>query len=198
MSPSLFISNLIGGAVGSAVILPFIIILGALVSEDATSVILGILAADGVISIPVAFSSLFVGIVLGDTGIYMLGRLASTHPRLGRYVSHDFLVPFREWLQKRYVLTVFSACFIPGSRFLTYVSCGFFRTRFSTFLLTAVAATSIWTAILFSVSYWFGGFTSGWLTHLRWGIAAAFLLALFFVGRHNLHIYRARKVALEI
>ena len=198
MSPFILLSSLIDSAVGNIVVLPFIIILGALFSEDATSVILGILAADGVISIPVAFPALFVGIVLGDSGIYLLGRLASTHPRLERYVNHDFLAPFREWLTKRYVLTVFSACFIPGSRFLTYVACGFFRTRFSTFLLTAVAATSIWTTILFSASYWFGSFTSDWLAHLRWGIAAIFLLSIFFIGRHNLHAYRARKVALEI
>jgi len=198
MSPFILLSSLIDSAVGNIFVLPLIIILGALISEDATSVILGILAADGAISIPIAFSSLFVGIVLGDSGIYLLGRFASTHPLLERYVSHDLLAPFREWLKKRFVLTVFSACFIPGSRFLTYVSCGFFRTPFLTFLLTAIAATSIWTAILFSVSYWFGSFTSGWLAHLRWGIAAIFLLSIFFIGRHNLRVYRAKKVELSV
>ena len=172
MSPFILLSSIIDSAVGNAAVLPLIIILGALFSEDATSVILGILAADGAVSILVAFSSIFIGIALGDSGIYLLGRLASSHPRLGHYVNHDFLVPFHEWLNKRYVLTVFSACFIPGSRFLTYAACGFFRTRFPTFLLTAIAATSIWTTILFSVSYWFGSFTSGWLSYLRWGIAA--------------------------
>jgi membrane protein DedA with SNARE-associated domain len=177
---------------------PFLIILGAFFSEDVTAVIIGILAADGVLSIPVALSCLFIGIVLGDSSIYLLGRIASTYPRLGRYVGHDFFVPFRTWLQRRYVLTVFSARFIPGSRFLTYVACGFFRLRFPTFFLTAIAAASIWTTILFSASYWFGGLTSHWLAHLRWGIVAVFLLLLFFIGRHNLRLYRAKKAELEI
>lgn len=193
MSPSLFLSNLIGGAVGSTVILPFIIILGAIFSEDVTAVIVGILAADGIISIPLALACLFIGIIFGDSGIYLLGRIARTHPRLAHYVDHDFLAPFRAWLGKRLVLTVFSARFIPGSRFLTYVASGFFRAPFPTFLLTTITAASIWTTILFSVSYWFGGFTSGWLAHLRWGIAAIFLLSLFFIGRHNLRIYRSKK-----
>ncbi|MCX6787338.1 MAG: VTT domain-containing protein [Candidatus Kaiserbacteria bacterium] len=177
---------------------PFMIILGALFSEDVTAVIIGILAADGVLSIPVALSSLFIGIILGDSGIYCLGRIASTHPRLARYVDHDFLVPFRTWLKKRYVLTVFSARFIPGSRFLTYVACGFFRSRFPTFLLTVIASASIWTTILFSTSYWFGSVTSGWLAHLRWSIAAVFLLSLFFIGRHNFRAYRARKAEVSV
>jgi len=177
---------------------PFLIIIGAFFSEDVTAVIIGILAADGVITIPVALISLFIGIVLGDSSIYGLGRLASTHQQLGRYVDHDFLAPFRTWLKKRYVLTVFSARFIPGSRFLTYVACGFFHLRFPTFLLTAITAASIWTTLLFFASYWFGSFTSGWFSHIRWGIAIAFLLSLFFVGRHNLLAYRARKAELEI
>ncbi|MFA5744902.1 MAG: VTT domain-containing protein [Candidatus Paceibacterota bacterium] len=194
MSPFILLSSIIHNAVGHIFVLPFIIILGSLVSEDATAVVIGILAADSAISIPIALSSLLVGIILGNSGIYLLGRYASTHPQLGRYVDHDFLVPFREWLKKRYVLTVFSACFIPGSRFLTYVSCGFFRMRFSTFLLTATTATSIWTIIiLFFVSYLFGSVTSGWFSHLRWGIAVIFLLSLFFIGRHNLRMYRTRK-----
>jgi hypothetical protein len=54
---------------------------------------------------------------------------------------------------------------------------------------------SIWTTMLFTASYWFGSLTSGWLEHVRWGIAGAFLIFLFLVGRHNLRAYRAGKSA---
>lgn len=193
-----FLSSLISGAIGSTIALPLMIIIGAFFFEDVTAVIIGILAADGFISIPIALLSLSIGIILGDSGIYCLGRLASTHPRLGKYVDHDFLAPFRAWLKNRYMLTVFSARFIPGSRFLTYVACGFFRSRFPTFLLMVIAAASIWSTLLFSASYWFGNITSGWISHIRWGIAAAFLLSLFFIGRHNFLAYRAKKKELSI
>ncbi|MCR4276023.1 MAG: VTT domain-containing protein [Candidatus Parcubacteria bacterium] len=196
---SLFLSNLIGGgAEGSVALLAFIIILGTFLLEDTTTVIVGMLAADGILGIPLALSSLYAGIVLGDIGLYFLGYLASTNSRLARYVDHDFIAPFRAWLESRFVLTVFSARFIPGSRLPTYTASGFFRSPLSTFILTAILATSIWTTFLFTVSYWFGNLTAGWLGHARWGIAGAFLIALFFIGRHNLLAYRAKKEELGI
>lgn len=191
-----FLSHLIGGAVGSSA-LSLAIILGTFILEDPTTVIVGVLAADGVIGVPTALFSLYAGIVIGDIGLYCLGYLASTHPRLARYVDHDFIAPFRTWLETRYVLTIFSARFIPGSRLPTYTASGFFRSPLSTFVLTAILATSIWTTLLFSASFWFGSFTSEWEGPFRWSIALAFLLALFFIARHNLLAYRAKKNGLD-
>ena len=193
-----FLSHLIGGAVGSSVLLSLAIILGTFILEDPTTVIVGVLAADGVIGVPIALFSLYAGIVVGDIGLYCLGYLASTHPRLARYVDHDFIAPFRAWLETRYVLTIFSARFIPGSRLPTYTASGFFRSPLSTFVLTAILATSVWTTFLFSASYWFGSFTSEWEGPIRWGIALVFLLVLFFIARHNLLAYRAKKNGSDI
>ncbi len=193
MSLSLFLSHLIGGASGSSITLSLVIILGTFILEDPTTVIVGVLAADGAIGVPLALCSLYAGIILGDIGLYCLGWLASTHPRLGRYVDHEFIAPFRAWLESRYVLTIFTARFIPGSRLPTYTASGFFRSPLSTFVLTAIVATSVWTTILFSTSYWFGNFTSSWIGSVRWGVALLFLLILFFVGRRNLSAYRAKK-----
>ncbi|MDD2657359.1 MAG: DedA family protein [Candidatus Pacebacteria bacterium] len=198
MSPTLFISHIIGGAVGSSALVALAIMIGTFFLEDTTTVIVGMLAADGIISIPLALISLYAGIVVGDLALYCLGYLASTHPRLARYVDHDFVAPFRAWLETRFVLTIFSARFIPGSRMPTYTASGFFRSPLSTFIVTAIGATSIWTTVLFTASYWFGSLTSGWLGHVRWGIAGAFLLTLFLIARHNLLAYRAKKNELDI
>jgi membrane protein DedA with SNARE-associated domain len=192
-----FIFNFIGGAVGSTVLLSLAIALGTFFLEDTTTVIVGVLAADGIIGIPTALFSLYAGIILGDIVLYCLGWLASTHPRLARFVDHDFIAPFRAWLESRFVLTVFSARFIPGSRMPTYTASGFFRSPLSTFILTVTIATSIWTTILFTASYWFGSLTSSWMGPVRWGIALLFLVALFVIGRHNLLTYRAKKEELS-
>lgn len=189
----LFLSHLIGGSVGSTALLSLAIIVATFILEDPTTVIVGVLAADHIIGVPVALFSLYAGIVLGDISLYCLGWLASTHPRLGRYVDHDFIAPFRAWLETRYVLTIFSARFIPGSRLPTYTASGFFRSPLSAFILTAIVATSIWTTLLFSASYWFGNLTAQWLGPVRWGIACIFLITLFFIARHNLLAYRAKK-----
>ena len=189
------ISHLIEGVAGNWALLALIITFGAFFSEDVTVVVVGVLAADGIVPIPIALISIFIGIVLGDGWLYFLGRIARTHPRLGRYVEHDFLAPFREWLEKRLVPTIFSARFIPGSRMVTFLSSGFFRARFSTFLCTVIVAAAAWTTSFFFLSYWFGSFTARWIGPVRWGIAGIFLLTLFFTGRHNLRAYRAKKKA---
>jgi membrane protein DedA with SNARE-associated domain len=186
-----FLSHLIGGAVGSTLLLSFFIVIGTFILEDPTTIIVGVLAADGIISVPVAIFSLYAGIIVGDFGLYCLGWFASTHPRLRRYVDNGFMMPFRIWLESRFILTVFSARFIPGLRIPTFAACGFFRSPLSSFVLTAVAAASVWTTLLFSVSYWFGNITSEWIGPARWGVALAFIAALFFAGRHNI---LARKI----
>lgn len=193
MSISSFLFHLISGATGSVMALSLVIILGTFILEDPTTVIVGVLAADGIIKVPFALLSLYAGIVCGDIGLYGIGWLASTHPRLARYVDHQFVAPFRIWLESRYVLTIFSARFIPGSRFPTYTASGFFRSPLSTFVLTAIVATSVWTTLLFYASYWFGSFTVAWMGPVRWGIAIAFLLILLFLGRQTLLHQRTKQ-----
>lgn len=192
MHPFHFLIHLIDAAVGNPIVLSLTIILGTIFLEDLTTVVVAVLAADGLVGVPLALGSLYVGVIGGDISFYVLGWLASTHRILARYVDHDFIAPFRAWLETRFVLAVFSARFIPGTRFATYTASGFFRSPFPTFLGTAIAATLVWITFLFSVSYWFGGLTAGWLGPVRWGIAGAFLLALFFIGRHNILAYRSK------
>lgn len=186
MFSPLFLTEFIGGAVDSTVWLSLAIIAGTLVLEDPTIVIVGVLASDGTISLPLALSSLYIGVVLGDIAFYSLGYLASKHSRLGKYVDHAHIATFRTWLETRYVLTLFSARFIPGSRFPTYAASGFLRSSFSTFMLTTIAATSVWTTILFGLSYWFGSATAEWFQNERWLIALGFVVVLFGIGRYNL------------
>ena len=106
---------------------------------------------------------------------------------------HDFIAPFRAWLESRFILTVFSARFIPGSRIPTFTASGFFRSSFPKFILTTIATVSVWTTFLFTASYLFGSLTSKWMKELRWGIALAVLVVLFLVARHNLRAYLAKK-----
>src|SRR3989344_4273310 len=192
-----FLSHFTGDTASGALLLSFAIILCAFLLEDFATVIVGVLAADGFISVPIALLSLYIGIAIGDTTLYSLGWIARTHPRLAHYIDHDFTAPFRSWLGNRYAFTGFSGHFVPGLRFTTFVASGFFRCPLSTYIPMAIAGGLILEATLFSVSYWFGSLTSGWVGPARWGIAGAFLLILFFIGRHNLLAYHAKKNELD-
>lgn len=193
-----YLSGLIsGGDAGNIVLLVAAIVACTIVFEDMLIVIAGVLAADGIVSAPIAFVALYLGTIIGDIGLYGIGAYARTHPRLARYVDHDLTAPFRSWLESRYALAVYSGHFIPGFRFATYIASGFFGRPFATFLRMAMIGGMVLVMILFSLSYWFGGLSAGWASWARWSIAGIFLIVLFFAGKYNLATYRARKSAVE-
>jgi membrane protein DedA with SNARE-associated domain len=193
-----FLPHFIGGEVGNVVLLPLVIILSVIFFEDMVIVIVGVLAADGAVPIPVAFLSLYIGTVIGDAALHSLGAFARSHPRLAQYVDHDFTAPFRSWLARRYAFAVFSGHLIPGFRIATYVASGFFGHSFLAFMRIASIGGVALVTILFSISYWFGSFSSEWTEGMRWGIAAVFLVILFFIGRHNMKAYGAKENATRL
>ena len=192
-----FLSNFTGGTVDNVVLLSIVIALCAIFFEDITTVVVGVLAADALIPVPVAFMSIYIGIALGDTALYTLGAFARTHPRLAHYIDHDFTAPFRSWLEHSYTFKVFSGHFVPGFRFTTYAASGFFHFPLRTYIPMAIASGLILETTLFTISYWFGSFSSKWVGEVRWGIAGAFLLILFFIARHNIRVYREQKRVLD-
>jgi len=188
-----FPSFLIGGVVDSTLLLALAIVLCAFLIEDVTTIVVGVLAADGTIGIPLALASLYIGIALGDTALYAVGSLARSHPRLAHYINHDFTAPFRSWIGHRYALTVFSGHFIPGLRLTTYLASGFFRLPLPVYIPMAIAGGLVLLTALFSVSYWFGSFTTKWGAEVRWGVAALFIAVILFIARRNYLAYRATK-----
>lgn len=193
----LFLSQLIGSEAGRMFVLPLTIIVCAMFLEDITTVIVGLLAADGFIPIPVAFLSLYLGATVGDLTLYLAGALARTHPWLARYVEHETTAPLRSWLERRYQFTVFSGHFVPGLRFTTYMASGFFRHPFRRYFPMALAGGFVLVSVLFSLSYWFGSLTTRWVGPARWIIALVFLAGLVVVGRQGLLSYRERQSAAD-
>ncbi len=184
------LSGFVSSADHNTLLIAVVIVLCALLLEDVTIFIVGVLAADGLVSVPVALIALYVGIALGDTLLYALGSFARTHPRLAHYIDHDFTAPFRSWLEHRYEFKVFSGHFVPGFRFTTFAASGFFHLPLRTYIPMAIAGGLAVLTVLFTVSYVFGSFSSTWLREVRWGIAAVFIVTLFLFARHNIRSYQ--------
>ena len=192
-----FLSHFTGDTVNSAILLSLAIILCAFLIEDITTVVVGVLAADGLVPIPVALISLYIGIAIGDTALYTLGAFARTHQRLAHYIDHDFTAPFRSWLEHKYAFKVFSGHFVPGFRFTTYAASGFFRFPLRTYIPMAIAGGLVLLTTLFTLSYWFGSFSSKWIGEVRWGIAVLFILTIFFIARHNVNAYKKHRSGID-
>ena len=160
-----------------------IIILATFVLEDAATVLAAMQAQSGSISVPLALASLYAGIVLGDLGLYGLGRFAGSVPLVSRLVPPTKMRQGRAWLDGRVFQVVFISRFIPGARLPTYTACGFLNADWQRFALAAAVATLIWTSLLFGVSLQVGALLMHYLGAWRWAGAAGFALVVILLGR---------------
>ncbi len=160
-----------------------LILSGTFVLEDATTILAAMDVQVGQVTLTVALISLYLGIVLGDLGLYGLGRLAGLMPWARRWAPPERFAQSQEWLQKHVVKIVFVSRFLPGARLPTYTACGYFRASFTHFALTASGATLIWTTLLFGVSLHLGRYMAEHLGVWRWAGMAGLALTVVMAGR---------------
>lgn len=180
---SLSVSGLLKSAGVHPLLQALAIILGTFVLEDAATVLAAMQVQDGKIDWVVALGALYVGIVLGDFGLYGLGRLAALAPRVRRLLPDDRRRRGREWLEQRVFRVVFVSRFIPGARLPTYTSCGYLKASFGRFAVAAVLATSVWTTLLFILSRHVGDLLIAHFGTWRWAGAIVFALFIVLMGR---------------
>jgi membrane protein DedA with SNARE-associated domain len=168
---------------GDPLVLGIAIALFTFVLEDAATVASGLLSAEGLIHPLWALGALYMGIVLGDFGLYGFGRLARENRWARRLLEKRSVTLTRAWMGKRYFATVFGARFVPGLRLPTYTACGFFDLSFPRFALYAAVAAAAWTTLLFIVIFTFGRWAVEELGPWRWALGLAIVLAILFVPR---------------
>lgn len=159
------------------------IIVGTFILEDATTIVAAMTADEGHLNIPLALVSLYIGVVVGDIGLYGLGRLGTRWAAAQRWLTLPKRDRGKEWFARNVVRTVMISRFIPGARLPLYTACGFFAAPFGRFALSAVAATLVWTTLLFGASMKIGGWMNAHLPDWRWAGIAGFILTMIFVGR---------------
>lgn len=177
------VASLLALAGHSPVLQAVAIIIGTFILEDAATVIAAMQAAAGDISTPIALSSLFVGIVLGDLGLYGLGRLAGRIRWIDRILPPRRQDIMRGWLSGRVFKVVLVSRFLPGMRLPTYTTCGFLRANLKQFTLAAIVATLCWTSLLFGTSMRVGQFLIDHFGAWRWAGAAGFVIFVILAGR---------------
>ena len=159
------------------------IVLGTFVLEDVATVLAAMEVQDGNVVWFVALAALYAGIVLGDFGLYGMGRLAALAPWVRHLLPDDRRLRSREWLERRVFRVVFISRFVPGARLPTYTGCGYLRASFSRFAVAAVLATSVWTTLLFVLSRHVGSLLIAHLGTWRWVGAVVFALLIVLMGR---------------
>jgi membrane protein DedA with SNARE-associated domain len=159
------------------------IIVGTFILEDAATVAAAMQVEDGALPIWLALISLYAGIVLGDLGLYGLGRLSARVPWIARQLPPRRQETIRAWISGRIFQVVLVSRFLPGMRLPTYTTCGFVRADLKQFTAAAVVATLCWTSLLFTASLKVGHFLMDHLGAWRWAGAAGFIAFVILAGR---------------
>ncbi len=170
---------------GHPVFMFIAIILASYVLEDLAIVSAAILAADNVISVPLAAVAILVGIISGDIGLYLMGYLAQSHQRLREHLfKQKNLERFRPIFKINLVYNIIIIRFVPGLRFLCYTTCGLFKAHFWYFILGVTLATALWVTVVFTLIYQLG--SSTWLQYgqWKWALVPVALLLLYFSNRY--------------
>ena len=156
---------------------------GTFILEDAATVIGAAQAQAGDVPVWVALLALYVGIVVGDLGLYGLGALAARLRWARRLIPEEATTHGRAWLSGRLSRVVFISRFLPGARLPAYTACGFLGASFGRFAATSVVATLVWTTLLFSISMHVGAVLEETLGIWRWAGMAGFALTVVLLGR---------------
>jgi membrane protein DedA with SNARE-associated domain len=182
-------NHLLAFAAGNRPLQAAVIVLGTFILEDAATLLAAMQVASGAVSPQLALGALYCGIVLGDLGLYGLGRLSAAHSWAARLVPPRRQDIGHEWVSRRVVPIVVICRFVPGLRLPTYTTLGFLRAPLGWFTLGAIGATVVWTSGLFYVSLKLGVLLMRYLGIWRWAGLAIFCLFLILMGRYAARLY---------
>ena len=160
-----------------------LIIASTFILEDPTTVGCGILVAEDVIAWETAFLALWVGIAIGDMGLYAIGRFLGPQALRWGLMDESRLDKARKWFDRNLFLAVILSRFVPGMRWPAYVGAGLFRASAHHFLLFTITATLAWTTFLLGGAIFFGERILPLLGEFRWPAALVLLVIIVLVQR---------------
>jgi membrane protein DedA with SNARE-associated domain len=185
-------THFLHAAAGSKPLQAGIIVLGTFILEDAATLLAAMQVASGALELSIALGALYSGIILGDLGLYGLGRLANSNEWVRRLIPHKRQDLGRNWVSARMFPIVIVSRFVPGLRLPTYTTVGYLRAPFTKFATAAIAATLVWTSGLFFISLKLGALMMHYLGIWRWAGLAVFLILIVLVGRFATRLYDKR------
>ena len=113
---------------------------------------MGLLVADGDIGWWIAFVSMTLGGMVGDVGLYVIGRYATLFLFRRRWVDPARLTWMEDYYKRNAIKAIMIARFIPGARTLSYVTAGAIRFPLPRFLLLLLLAAMVQSFIFIKVA----------------------------------------------
>ena len=137
---------------------------GTFVSEDLTCIAAGLSVRSRDLDPIIALIGCFMGIYLGDLGLWGIGRLLG--PRLlrarwvaawlGRTIPEEQVRGFGEWFDRHTAAAVLAGRVVPGSRLPLYLAAGCSGRGAGRFFFWAAVAALLWVPFLVLLAAWLG------------------------------------------
>lgn len=180
--------------------------LGLPIPEDITLIAAGILAGTGQISIAGAYIAGYIGVLLGDTILFFLGRhygrKVFTWPLFRRLFTPERVLAAQTRVQKNARLVCFVARFLPGVRAPIYLTAGVLHVNPLTFILQDGLAALISVPIWVYIGHWAGENLDLALKKAKDFnliiLGVVLLVIVFFIIRHYYQKNRTKSAAASV
>jgi len=149
--------------------------------EDGATLLAATLSAGGGLDPRIGLLATFLGIWVGDMGLYGLGssfgRRTAQSRWLQKYLRPESLVKAERWFLKHGSFALVMSRAIPGSRLPLYVAAGALRLPFRLFAKTTAVCSAVWVSAIFAIWRFIPKTTSGHQKLLSWLLTASVLFA---------------------
>src|SRR5437899_4829309 len=162
------------------------IVLLSFISEDAATISSAFSLFGGPINWQLGFAACFVGIWLGDLGLYSLARCFGKPILQSRWIARFADAKAIEWCQTRFndhaSLKLLASRFVPGTRLPTYLAAGLLSMPVTRFAIVTAFAALLWIGGIFAITKLLGSQALIWLSFVQSKVAAIVLSAFFIAS----------------
>lgn len=175
--------------------------LGVPLPEDISLILGGYLAYQGSADLTVMMAVGFLGILVGDSLIYLVGRRLGERPHsgwLGRIITPEKRAVVASMFEKHGRKVVMIARFMPGVRAVTYFTAGSVKMNYFQFIFWDGLAAIVSAPLFIYLGYRFGDEMDALMAKVKEGqFAVLAVLAVVGIGAWLYHRRRKARLAAE-
>jgi len=155
--------------------------------EDGATLLAATLSAGGSLDPRIGLLATFLGIWVGDMGLYGLGssfgrRMAQSRG-LKKYLRPESLVKAEGWFARHGSLALVMSRAIPGSRLPLYIAAGALRLPIRLFARITGICSAVWVSAIFAIWRFVPKAASGHQRLLPWMLTALVLFAPWVLNK---------------
>jgi len=181
----------------SQAVLGLVIVLATLVYEDGATLLAATLSASGRLNPWFGLAATFLGIWVGDLGLYVLGstlghRLAWSQS-IQKYLTPESLARAERWFAKHGSFALVMSRAIPGSRLPLYTAAGALRLSVRVFARTTALCSAAWVGAIFAIWRFAPSVSATHTKPVAFALTASFLLIPWLMTKAGLAGRRVAK-----